>query len=120
MNPDFIILAAGKGTRMLGSSPKVLLPVGGKAMAQRVLDTVEEIDKSRAILVLGDQAKEIKASLNLNKNTRIVKQRKQLGTAHAVKTAQSQLRPGSVTVVLYGDAPLIESKTLKKLSLIHI
>tara|TARA_B100001123_G_scaffold100654_1_gene116235 strand:- start:1988 stop:3337 length:1350 start_codon:yes stop_codon:yes gene_type:complete len=115
MNPDFIILAAGKGTRMLGSSPKVLLPVGGKAMAQRVLDTVEEIDKSRAILVLGDQAKEIKASLNLNKNTRIVKQRKQLGTAHAVKTAQSQLRPGSVTVVLYGDAPLIESKTLKKL-----
>lgn len=115
MKPDFVILAAGKGTRMLGSSPKVLLPVGGRAMAQRVLDTVAEIDKSRAILVLGDQAKEVKNSLNLNKSTKIVRQRKQLGTAHAVKTAQSQLRPGSITVVLYGDAPLIESNTLKRL-----
>ena len=115
MNPDFVVLAAGKGSRMLGPSPKVLLPVGGRAMVQRVLDTVAEIDKSRAILVLGDQAKEVKKALNLNKNTKVVNQRKQLGTAHAVKTAQSKLRPGSVTIVLYGDAPLIESKTLKKL-----
>ena len=84
-------------------------------MVQRVLDTVAEIDKSRAILVLGDQAKEVKKALNLSKNTKVVNQRKQLGTAHAVKTAQSKLRPGSVTIVLYGDAPLIESKTLKKL-----
>ncbi len=115
MNPDFIVLAAGKGTRMLGPSPKVLLPVGGKAMVQRVLDTVAEIDRSRAILVLGDQAKEVKNSLNLSKNTQTVNQRRQLGTAHAVKTAQSKLRPGSVTIVLYGDAPLIESRTLDKL-----
>ena len=115
MNPDFVVLAAGKGSRMLGPSPKVLLPVGGRAMVQRVLDTVAEIDKSRAILVLGDQAKEVKKALNLNKNTKVVNQRKLLGTAHAVKTAQSKLRPGSVTIVLYGDAPLIESKTLKKL-----
>ena len=115
MNPDFVVLAAGKGSRMLGPSPKVLLPVGGRAMVQRVLDTVAEIDKSRTILVLGDQAKEVKKALNLNKNTKVVNQRKRLGTAHAVKTAQSKLRPGSVTIVLYGDAPLIESKTLKKL-----
>jgi len=115
MNPDFVVLAAGKGSRMLGPSPKVLLPVGGRAMVQRVLDTVAEIDKSRAILVLGDQAKEVKKALNLSKNTKVVNQRKQLGTAHAVKTAQPKLRPGSVTIVLYGDAPLIESKTLKKL-----
>jgi len=115
MNPDFVVLAAGKGSRMLGPSPKVLLPVGGRAMVQRVLDTVSEIDKSRAILVLGDQAKEVKGELNLSKNTKVVNQRKQLGTAHAVKAAQSKLRPGSVTIVLYGDAPLIQSKTLKKL-----
>ena len=115
MNPDFVVLAAGKGSRMLGPSPKVLLPVGGRAMVQRVLDTVAEIDKSRAILVLGDQAKEVKKALNLSKNTKVVNQRKQLGTAHAVKTALSKLRPGSVTIVLYGDVPLIENKTLKKL-----
>ena len=115
MNSDFIVLAAGNGKRMLGSSPKVLLPVGGKPMAQHILDTVSGIEKSRSILVVGDQAKEVKNSLQFKRNTKIVTQRKQLGTANAVKTALAQLRPSSVTVVLYGDVPLIESKTLKRL-----
>ena len=115
MNPDFIVLAAGNGKRMLGSSPKVLLPIGGKPMAQHILDTVSGIEKSRSILVVGEQAKEVKNSLQFKRNTKIVTQRKQLGTAHAVKTALDQLRPSSVTVVLYGDVPLIESKTLKRL-----
>ena len=115
MNPDFIVLAAGNGKRMLGSSPKVLLPVGGKPMAQHILDTVSSIEKSRPILVVGNQAKEVKNSLQFKRNTKIVKQRRQLGTAHAVKTALAQLRPSSVTVVLYGDVPLIESKTIKNL-----
>ena len=115
MNPDFIILAAGNGKRMLGSYPKVLLPIGGKPMAQHILDTISGIEKSRPILVVGDQAKEVKNSLQFKRNTKIVTQRKQLGTAHAVKTALAQLRPSSVTVVLYGDVPLIEGKTLKRL-----
>ena len=115
MNPDFIVLAAGNGKRMLGSSPKVLLPIGGKPMAQHILDTVSGIEKSRSILVVGNQAKEVKNSLQFKRNTKIVTQRKQLGTAHAVKAALNQLRPSSVTVVLYGDVPLIESKTLKRL-----
>ena len=115
MNPDFIVLAAGNGKRMLGSSPKVLLPIGGKPMAQHILDTVSGIEKSRSILVVGEQAKEVKNSLQFKRNTKIVTQRKQLGTAHAVKAALGQLRPSSVTVVLYGDVPLIESKTLKRL-----
>ena len=115
MNPDFIVLAAGNGKRMLGSSPKVLLPIGGKPMAQHILDTVSGIEKSRSILVVGEQAKEVKNSLQFKRNTKIVTQRKQLGTAHAVKAALDQLRPSSVTVVLYGDVPLIESKTLKRL-----
>ena len=115
MNPDFIVLAAGNGKRMLGSSPKVLLPIGGKPMAQHILDTISGIEKSRPILVVGDQAKEVINSLQFKRNTKIVTQRKQLGTAHAVKTALAQLRPNSVTVVLYGDVPLIEGKTLKRL-----
>ncbi len=115
MNPDFIVLAAGNGKRMLGSSPKVLLPIGGKPMAQHILDTISGIEKSRPILVVGDQAKEVKNSLQFKRNTKIVTQRKQLGTAHAVKAALAQLRPSSVTVVLYGDVPLIEGKTLKRL-----
>ena len=114
MNPDFIVLAAGNGKRMLESSPKVLSPIGGKPMAQHILDTVSSIEKSRSILVVGDQAKEVKNSLQFKRNTKIVTQRKHLGTANAVKTALDQLRPSSVTVVLYGDVPLIESITLKR------
>jgi bifunctional UDP-N-acetylglucosamine pyrophosphorylase/glucosamine-1-phosphate N-acetyltransferase len=48
MNTDFIVLAAGKGQRMLGKVPKVLLPLGGKPMAQHVIDTVATIKKIKA------------------------------------------------------------------------
>ena len=100
---------------MLGPAPKVLLPVAGKPMAQHALDTISEIEKTRTILVLGSQAKEVKKALNTSKRTKIVTQRKQLGTAHAVKMALPQLRPSSVMVVLYGDVPLIEAGSLKNL-----
>ena len=81
MNTDFVVLAAGEGKRMLGADPKVLLPVAGKPMAQHALDTISEIKKSRTILVLGNQAKEVKKVLSTSKSTKFVTQRKQLGTA---------------------------------------
>ena len=115
MKPDFIVLAAGKGKRMLSPLPKVLLPLAGKPMVQHVLDTVSEIQKSRSIIVIGDQASEVKKSLLTSKNTKWVTQRKQLGTANAVKTALSKLRPNSVAIVLYGDVPLVEVKTMEGL-----
>ena len=115
MKPDFIVLAAGKGNRMLSPLPKVLLPLAGKPMVQHVLDTVSEIEKSRSIIVIGDQASEVKKSLSASKNTKWVTQRKQLGTGHAVKTALSKLRPNSVAIVLYGDVPLVEVKTMEGL-----
>ena len=115
MNTDFVVLAAGEGKRMLRETPKILIPVAGKPMVQHVLDNISGMEKSRTILVLGSQAKEAKKALNIHKKTKIVIQRKQLGTAHAVKEALSQLRTGSVMVVLYGDVPLVEGKSLKKL-----
>ena len=115
MNPDFIVLAAGKGQRMLGATPKVLLPLAGKPMAQHLLDTVAEIKGSRQIIVIGNQAKEVKKKLTAPKNTIWIKQRKQLGTGHAAKTAILGTRSNSVVVVLYGDVPLVRSKTIKNL-----
>jgi len=115
MNTDFVVLAAGEGKRMLGADPKVLLPIAGKPMAQHSLDTISEIEKSRTILVLGNQGREVKKALSTSKSTKFVTQRKQLGTAHAVKMALPKLRPSSVMVVLYGDVPLVEGKSLKKL-----
>ena len=115
MNIDFVILAAGKGTRMSGDSPKVLANLGGQPMLQNLINTTNNFKQSKRILVVGHKANEVKKQIKTTKKTDWVKQNKQLGTAHAVKMAQSKLRPGSVTIVLYGDAPLIESKTLKKL-----
>ena len=115
MKPDFIILAAGKGQRMLGNQPKVLHEVGGIPMAQRLLNTIHEIKNSKTIVVIGDQSQKVKNRLKVSKKTAWVKQKNQLGTAHAVKTALSQTRPGSIVVVLYGDVPLVQSKTLNKL-----
>ena len=117
MNPDFIVLAAGKGQRMLGTTPKVLLPLAGKPMAQHLLDTVAEIKGSRQIIVVGNQAEEVKKNLTAPRNTIWIKQRRQLGTGHAVKTAilGTRSRSRSMVVVLYGDVPLVRSKTIKNL-----
>ena len=116
MNTDFIVLAAGKGQRMLGTCPKVLLPLAGKPMAQHLLDTIAGIKGSQHIIVIGDQAEEVKKTLLAPRNTAWVRQRKQLGTGHAVKTAISSTRRGSMAVVLYGDVPLVQSKTLNTLT----
>ena len=115
MYTDFVVLAAGKGQRMLGNFPKVLEPLGGKPMVQHLIDTTQEIIHSRSIIVVGEQAEKVKKSLIIPRNTKWSIQKKQLGTGHAVKTAFSNVRPSAIVVVLYGDVPLVESKTLKSL-----
>ena len=115
MKPDFVILAAGKGQRMLDNQPKVLQNIAGIPMAQHLLNTVVEIKNSRQIIVIGEEAKKVKSSLVVSRSTHWIKQRKQLGTAHAVKAALPKTRTGSIVVVLYGDVPLVQSKTINNL-----
>ena len=80
MNTDFIVLAAGKGQRMLGTLPKVLLSVAGKPMAQHLLDTVAEIKGSQCLVVIGYQAEKVKKILEAPSKTQWIKQRSQQGT----------------------------------------
>ncbi len=115
MNIDFVILAAGKGTRMGGDSPKVLASLAGRPMLQNLINTTNNFKQSKRILVVGYKANEVKKQIKITRNTDWVKQSKQLGTAHAVKRALTSLRKGSVSVILYGDVPLISSVTLNKL-----
>jgi len=115
MRIDFIILAAGKGKRMVGHVPKALKVLGGKPMAQHVLDTAILFSNSKRLVVVGDRHKEVKSSLNVTKSLSWVHQKKQLGTGHAVKQCLGHLRKGSIVVILYGDVPLVGSKTLNKL-----
>ena len=115
MNIDFIILAAGKGTRMGGNSPKVLANLAGKPMIQHLIDTVETFPKAKTSVIVGHKAKEVENSTSSERKINYVIQKNQLGTAHAVKQAIPLLRKNSVSVILYGDAPLVTRKTLSKL-----
>jgi len=115
MNTDFIILAAGKGTRMGSDLPKVLNLLGGKPLVQHLLDTVSDIKGSRLQLGVGYKPELVKSSLDTNKKTDFVLQKKQLGTGHAVKQALKNLRSNSISLVLYGDGPLVKKQTLTKL-----
>lgn len=111
---DVVILAAGKGTRMRSNLPKVLHTLAGKPFLQHVLDRTREIDAAHVYVVVGHGAEAVK---NAVQDSRIsfIEQTQQLGTGHAVQQALPYFSEDSVVLILYGDVPLISSKTLKQL-----
>jgi bifunctional UDP-N-acetylglucosamine pyrophosphorylase / glucosamine-1-phosphate N-acetyltransferase len=114
-----VILAAGKGTRMKSELPKVLHPLQGKPMLSYVLETARSLGPQKKLLVVGHQAKRLMEAFRTWPGA-FVKQSPQLGTGHALRTAQKEMKTFQGTVlVLYGDVPLIEKETLKKLIHIH-
>ncbi len=113
-----VILAAGKGTRMKSSLPKVLHKVGGKEMLAHVLDAAKEAGAKRSIVVVGFGAEMVKQAFA--ENAEFVTQKEQLGTAHAVLQAKPLLENEKGTIlVLCGDTPLLTGRLLKKLTEEH-
>ena len=111
-----VVLAAGKGTRMKSARPKVLHRVAGTPMIERVLDVAGSLEPASTTVVVGHQAETLKAALVKRPNLTFVVQEPQLGTAHALLTAESALRERAGTLVLLsGDVPLLSVATLKKL-----
>jgi len=113
MTPNVIILAAGKGSRMKSNTPKVLHSVAGEPMLHRVINTAAQLAPQQIHVVLGhgsDQIEESLSSLGAPLNT--VLQAEQLGTGHAVKIALAHVPDDGVSLVLYGDVPLITHGTL--------
>ncbi|WP_137168427.1 bifunctional UDP-N-acetylglucosamine diphosphorylase/glucosamine-1-phosphate N-acetyltransferase GlmU [Salinimonas lutimaris] len=109
-----VVLAAGKGTRMKSSLPKVLHKVGGVPMVQRIINTVEQMQASAVHLVYGhggDQLQDEVSGQNLN----WCLQAEQLGTGHAVQQAAPHVKDDEDVLVLVGDAPLIRQQTLERL-----
>ena len=115
MKIDVIILAAGKGTRMKSSTPKVLNKLANKPLLQHVIDTCALLKNAKLHIVFGNEKNLIKASVKVPKGTNWISQKNQLGTGHAVKQALSSLRPGATTLIMYGDVPLVGLSTLNKL-----
>lgn len=114
MTLEVVILAAGQGTRMRSSLPKVLHPIAGKPMVGHVVDTVRSLKASGIYLVVGHGADKVRASLAAD-DVAFVEQLEQLGTGHAVTQALPKLSENSQVLILYGDVPLIKAATLEKL-----
>jgi bifunctional UDP-N-acetylglucosamine pyrophosphorylase/glucosamine-1-phosphate N-acetyltransferase len=112
-----IVLAAGEGTRMRSSKPKVLHAVAGRSLLAHVLHAVRDAGTEMAAVVVGpnsqavaDEAKRVlpKAGVFVQKERR--------GTAHAVLAARAAIEKGADDIVVcFGDTPLISADTLKRL-----
>lgn len=109
-----IILAAGQGTRMRSSTPKVLHKVADKPLLQHVYDMSDNLDNNSIVIVYGHGGEQVKNSLN-NIAANWVEQRKQLGTGHAVQQAEDYINDDDVVLILYGDVPLLKGATVETL-----
>ena len=115
MNIHTIILAAGKGTRMNTNLPKVMQPLGGQSLISHVIKTAKESSKNITV-VIGHEKALLKQHLaTIDPQILTADQDEQLGTAHAVKTAAHLIKDGEKVLVLYGDVPLISSRTIAAL-----
>ena len=109
-----VLLAAGQGTRMKSSLPKVLHPVAGKPMIWHALQAIQQSTTEKPVVVVGHGADEVIKYLGDSAQT--VLQEPQLGTGHAVMQAESLLRGKTdLIVVCYSDMPLLRGETLQKL-----
>ncbi len=114
------ILAAGKGTRMKSSLPKVLHPLGGRSLVEWVLQGLREMAVERTLVIVGYQAEAVKTALADQPQVEFVEQREQLGTGHAVQQVLPYLQDfDGDLLVLNGDVPLLRAATLADLVRTH-
>jgi len=117
MRNQIVILAAGKGTRMGGKLPKVLVMLKNKPLILYLLDEIEKVNQlAKPVIVVGHMAPKVKTVLGDNYIYAI--QDRQLGTAHALLAAKHKIS-GKNILVLYGDQPFIKALSLKKLMRQH-
>ncbi|MGB7263420.1 MAG: bifunctional UDP-N-acetylglucosamine diphosphorylase/glucosamine-1-phosphate N-acetyltransferase GlmU [Albidovulum sp.] len=117
MATAFIILAAGKGTRMNSDLPKVLHKLAGAPLLHHAMRAAEAVAPERTVVVIGHGGDDVrKAALAFDGAAEIVEQAEQLGTGHAVAQAMPLLAgfDGRV-IILFGDTPFIKTETLEKL-----
>ncbi|MEO6423715.1 MAG: bifunctional UDP-N-acetylglucosamine diphosphorylase/glucosamine-1-phosphate N-acetyltransferase GlmU [Candidatus Nitrotoga sp.] len=111
---NIVILAAGKGQRMHSDKPKVLHSLAGRPLLQHVLDTSIQLSPEMTCVVYGHGGEAVPQAMSQYEADFIL-QEPQLGTGHAVQQALTLLSEGTFTLVLYGDVPLIQPGTLKKM-----
>ena len=111
---NIVIMAAGKGTRMKSSLPKVLHRLGGRSLLQHVLDSTASLDAQSRIVITGHGAEQVEAAVSAPCLS-FVRQMPQLGTGHAVQQVLPALQGEGTTLILNGDVPLIRTETAASL-----
>lgn len=105
-----VILGAGKGTRMKSDLPKVMMPVNGKPMIRRIINTLEEINVDDIVVVVAPDGQMVVDEVSPHKTS---VQDKQLGTGHALLQSKEHLNKfdGSI-VMIFGDTPIVTKETI--------
>lgn len=112
---NIVILAAGKGTRMNSTRPKVLHKLAGSAMLDRVIKNARGLNAENLFVVVGHEAAQVVSHVGTD-NVTFIEQNPQLGTGHALQLAAPFLNDALPTMVLYGDVPLTKLSTLQRLA----
>lgn len=113
-----VILAAGKGKRMMSDIPKPLTPVGGKPILQHLLESIDAsgIDTDPVVVIASDSSRLAEA---FGRDCSYAIQESQLGTGHAVQYTRDHVEDAEALIILYGDHPFLSSVTLRKLAETH-
>ncbi|MDD1619853.1 MAG: bifunctional UDP-N-acetylglucosamine diphosphorylase/glucosamine-1-phosphate N-acetyltransferase GlmU [Methylococcaceae bacterium] len=114
MSIKTIILAAGQGTRMRSSRPKVLHEIANKALLQHVYETSLALENNRIFIIYGHGGETVKQTLS-SLNATWIEQKQQLGTGHAVQQAIHHVDDPDTVLILYGDVPLLKAQTIQTL-----
>lgn len=116
---NIVILAAGMGKRMQSDLPKVLHRIAGRPMLSHVIESARQLNPAKIIVVIGHGADIVKQHFVAEEDLGFALQMPQYGTGHAVQQAANQLLGGDkaddMTLVLYGDVPLVQADTLRTL-----
>ena len=113
---NVVIMAAGKGTRMKSSLPKVLHRLAGRPLLQHVMGTVAALKPAKSVIITGHGADEVESAM-ADSGAAFVRQMPQLGTGHAVQQAIPALADqATTTLVLNGDVPLLRASTAHALA----
>ena len=115
-----VIMAAGKGTRLKSKRPKVLHEVGGKPLIRHVVDAARQIVPPEDVYVIvGHEAALVKDSVS-TLGVQFIEQKEQRGTGHAMQTARQATEGYENVIVLYGDVPLIQAETIRRVRDFHL
>lgn len=112
-----VILAAGKGTRMNSRIPKVLHRVCGIEMVCLVEEAARQAGLAPIAVVVPHESQQIETAIG--PGVCYVTQTEQLGTGHAVLQAEGQVEAADNILVMYGDVPLVNAETLKRMMRLH-